>query len=537
MRLLGFDRRTLSGLVVALSAACGDDIPNADGDAGTQTDGSSSGATSSSPTTNATTSPATTAMDTTGDPDGSGTTTATDTGATLRVDTEVITYPQQPMVVDVSFSVPDLTVTANVSNDPGALVETIAGEADETRVRLRGLAPATLHSLAWSVEDGTGATADGETDVQTEAPLPGFVASFPVQGDATGLGGYLLFDVVELGMPALSSLFAVDDQGVTRWHYGLENGVIDPSIVYAAAQLRPDGTTMFLRDYAIVAIDELGEETFRLDSATIGVPGLHHDFVELPNGNFLTMTYTFADINDPGPGTTYIAGDMLLEVTPDGTIVWEWDMFDHLDVDRRPPGFDELVIHPETGEAAQDWTHSNGLLYEEATDTVLVSIRHQDWLVRIDRATDQIVWRFGFEGDFTLTQGTWQWHQHSPQWQPDGSLLLYDNGLHNPDVPDDMESSRAVRYTIDEMAMTAAQVWEDEEEDFLVPIAGDADLLGDGTYLITDSSIDFGILMPYAQIRKVDEASPADPQWTLLTEVGTFVYRCIVAPRLVGVAR
>jgi hypothetical protein len=31
-------------------------------------------------------------------------------------------------------------------------------------------------------------------------------------------------------------------------------------------------------------------------------------------------------------------------------------------------------------------------------------------------------------GDFTLESGTWFFHQHSPEWQPDGSLLPYDNG-------------------------------------------------------------------------------------------------------------
>jgi hypothetical protein len=261
--------------------------------------------------------------------------------------------------------------------------------------------------------------------------------------------------------------------------------------------------------------------------------------VELPNGNFLTLSFTFRDIDDPGPGTVYVAGDLVLEVTPGGEIVWQWDAFDHLDVDRRPPGFEEIIIHPQTLQPAQDWTHANAVVYEPDTDSVLLSIRHQDWLVRIDRGTGDVVWRFGDEGDFSLEAGSWPYHQHSPQWQDDGSLLLYDNGLFNPDVPDPMETSRAVRYTVDTTAMTVAQVWEDEAEDFMAPIAGDADRLPDGTILVTDSSIDFGLgfAQIHARVRKISERRSATPQWEFTTALGTFIYRCVVAPRLPGQAR
>ena len=291
-----------------------------------------------------------------------------------------------------------------------------------------------------------------------------------------------------------------------------------------------------MRDYAITALDELGHEVFSLDSSTIGVPGLHHDFEVLPSGNILTMSYVFREIDDPALGQVTVAGDLLLEVTPEGDILWSWDMFDHLDVDRRPEGFDEMVINPLTGEPGYDWTHSNGLLYEPETNSVLVSVRHQDWLIRVDRETSEVVWRFGADGDFALSAGTWPYHQHSPQWQPDGSLLLYDNGLHNPQVADADERSRAVRYVLDEDGMTVAQVWEDGG-DVMAPIAGDADRVPDGSVLITDSSIDFGIGMPYAVIRKADEADSGRTVWSLQTEIATFIYRCVETSRLVGERR
>lgn len=531
MRYVRVAQLTVVNLLLAMAPGCGDAGSNTPGE--TDSDGGSTGVTSGEASSSGMASSSGLPSSSTSDPTGSGT--GSSSGGALDVDTEVITYPQQPMVVDVVFSQPGLDVTASVTNDPGVQISTLDDDAEGTRVRLRGLAPATVHALAWNVQSNDGAALDGETEILTETPLPGFVPSFEVDGDATGLGNYLLFDMTRIGVPGFSSMFVVDAQGTTRWHFGVENTMLDPSVVFAAAKPRPDGSTIFLRDYAISAVDELGEETFRLDSDTLGVEGLHHDFVVLDNGNFLTMTFVFADVEEPGGGTEYVVADSILEVTPKGEIVWEWNMFDHLDINRRPEGFEELVVNPQNGLAAKDWTHSNGLVYEPETDSVLVSVRHQDWLVRIDRSTDEIVWRLGFEGDFELTEGSWFWHQHSPQWQPDGSLLLYDNGLHDPGVPAEEESSRAVRYVLNEETMTVAQVWEDEEEPFMAPIAGDADRLEDGTYLVTDSSIDFTVGMPYARIRKVDEATPAAPDWTLLTEVGTFVYRCLPVSVLPGV--
>jgi hypothetical protein len=519
-------------VAVVAAGGCGDDIPSGGGD-------STSGEETGGPTTSVSTSPTSgpgdadaTAADDTRTTDATG-----DTGGGLMVDVQVHTYERQPMVVDLAFAAPDLVANVVDSTDPGVHSAPIAGDPGETWVRVRGLAPATLHELDFTVEDADGNTGAGQVDVQTEAPLSGFLPSFPAQGDSTGLGGYILFDLLAFSPTAPASLFLVDGDGTTRWHLGRDNATLDPSIVYAGAHLRPDGTILFLRDYTLSILDELGDDVLSIDSMALGVPGLHHDVVELDNGNFLTMSFTFRDINYPGPGVTRVAGDLLLEITPDAEIVWEWDSFDHLDPMRTLPGFEEVIVDPETGELAQDWTHSNGLLYEADTDSVLLSIRHQDWMIRIDRASGDIVWRFGDEGDFTLLGGTWPHHQHSPQWQDDGSLLVYDNGFHDPAVDDALETSRAVRYSIDEMAMTVTQEWEDEAEDFLVPIAGDADRLPDGTILITDSSIDFGIGMPYAQIRKVAERTPATPQWSFLTDVGTFVYRCVATDRLPGEAR
>jgi hypothetical protein len=521
------------GLATALVAsACGDDGPaqSTDSDSEGTTAGTS---TSTLPPDGSSSSEATT--------EGAQTSTGADESSSsgppppLEVDVQVYTYPNQPMVVDLAFSAPDLTVSVEHSTDPGVRFGAVEGGPEETWVRVRGLAPDTMHELAWSAEAPSGSMGGGDVLVQTELPLPGWLPGFTIEGSGQGYGGYVLFDLLALTPDAPASLFVLDTDGVTRWHIGRSDGVIGPPSVFAGAKLRPDGTLLYLRDYSLFVVDELGVELVAISSADLALPGLHHDVIELDSGNFLTLSYTFRDIDYPDIGTAHVAGDLIVEVTPDGEIVWEWDSFDHLDPQRRRLGFDEVILDPATLENAHDWTHGNGLVYDAASDTVLFSMRHQDWLVQIDRATGDILWRFGSEGDFALTSGTWPYHQHSPQWQADGTFLLYDNGLGNPDVPDGEETSRAVRFSIDTSAMEAAQEWEDAAEDFMTIIAGDADRLSDGSVLVTDSAIDLhlGPQALHARVREVDEDG-AEVQWSFTTELGNFIYRCIPSDRLPG---
>lgn len=522
-------RRALGLMIVLSSVACGDDLP-----ADTMDGGSSNG--SGDSTTGSSNDGSTTldASSTGVDPDDGSTGSSSDDGTPLEVEAQAYTYPNQPMVIDVAFSAPDLAVELTHATDPGVRTGPIPSSPDETWIRVRGLAPDTAHDLDWQVEAPDGRTATGQLTVQTETALPGYLPGFTIEGSGDGFGGYVLFDLLELTPEAPASLFLLDTEGTTRWHIGRSDGVVGPASVFAGVKIRDDGTLLYIRDYTLFVIDEMGTELTALTSAELGLPGLHHDVIELPTGNFLALSYTFRDIVYPDLGSTFVAGDLIVEIDPAGSVVWEWDSFDHLDPQRRREGFEELIFDIETLQNAQDWTHGNGLVYDEATDTILFSMRHQDWVIQVDHATGAVDWRLGEEGDFTLTAGTWQYHQHSPQWQDDGSLLLYDNGLGNPGLPDPMETSRAVRYSLDTGAMTATQEWEDEAEDFMAPIAGDADRLPDGSILVTDSSIDMAIGMIYARVREIDEDDAANPQWSFTTEIGTFIYRCVASMRLPG---
>src|SRR5690606_27579699 len=152
--------------------------------------------------------------------DGSGsgsTTTAAVDGSTgeplppMELEVEAHTYPNQPMVVDLAFSAPELEVSIEHASDPGIRAAVLESTPEETWVRVRGLAPETEHALGWAAQAADGRTDEGEVMVTTETALPGFVPSFTIDGPGgpgtgEGFGGFVLFDLLALTPEAPASL-------------------------------------------------------------------------------------------------------------------------------------------------------------------------------------------------------------------------------------------------------------------------------------------------------------------------------------------
>jgi arylsulfate sulfotransferase len=157
---------------------------------------------------------------------------------------------------------------------------------------------------------------------------------------------------------------------------------------------------------------------------------LHHDIVALPNGHWLCLVNSTKQFSDlPGyPGLTPVLGDAIVDLDTNLQPVCVWNTFDHLDINRHP------YLFP-------DWTHANAIVYSPDDGNLLVSIRHQNWIVKIDykdgRGAGDVLWRLGQGGDFTLQGGTdptdWFYAQHGPSFTSPNStgvfsLVLFDNG-------------------------------------------------------------------------------------------------------------
>lgn len=465
------------------------------------------------------------------------TTTVADTSSSgdglTTLDAEVTLYPEQPMVVDVTLvgdtDLPDdLELTHDL--DEGVRVAVLANPDPQTRTfRVRGLAPETKHGLT-----AAAGTLSLPVTFTTEASLPGFIAGFEVTGESIGERPYRMFDLTPFPVSSSSSVFVVDPTGTTRWHIGYESKDPLPGRLDAVTA-SAEGTVHFAMQNRFVEIDEMGTIITDISDEDLGVLGMHHEALVLPTGNIVVLAYSFQEVDYPGAPNTLVAGDVVVEFTPEGDVVWSWDTFDHLDPQRVLEPIDGWTIsHPQTEELAYDWTHGNGVIYREETDQFLLSLRHQDWLVAINRGSSDVDWILGPGGDFSLTEGSWFAHQHSPQWQPDGSLLLYDNAVEAPSGVTTDALARAVRYELDLDAFTAAQVWELDEQDVSSPFAGDANLLPEsGHYVVLDSTVltEEGF---QPRLREVDPTGSPMVQWTMDLPSPYLAYRTSAAAHLVG---
>jgi Arylsulfotransferase (ASST) len=155
-------------------------------------------------------------------------------------------------------------------------------------------------------------------------------------------------------------------------------------------------------------------------------PDQHHDGRLLKNGNVLLICSTElpADVasrvaggraGSEQPGGK-INGDYLVEMTTDGTTVWEWRTWEHIRTDDYP------ILCP--SDDRTEWTHANAVS-ELPDGNILLSFRNTSHVVRINRQTGEVEWRLGpppLSG------------QHGINPLPNGNYLLFDNGPFRADI-------------------------------------------------------------------------------------------------------
>jgi len=137
-----------------------------------------------------------------------------------------------------------------------------------------------------------------------------------------------------------------------------------------------------------------------------------------------------------------------------------------------------LCQHYQPAEITGDWAHLNAV--EQFPDGhLLVSSRNQDALFKVHRTTGEIIWKLGGSGDFKLADEDVFYQQHAPEIEPDGHILLFDNGSASV-----RPYSRVIELALNTDDMTAQVVWQFSPSPAIyAPIWGDADRLDNGDTL------------------------------------------------------
>lgn len=200
------------------------------------------------------------------------------------------------------------------------------------------------------------------------------------------------------------------------------------------------------------ALDSLGAlvDSF---SCGNGFPTDPHDLIVRRNGSalFFGNDHRIMDLSGVVPGgekAASVSGTVIQEIDARKRVVFEWRAFDHV------PLTD--AIHEDLRTAAIEYTHANSLEVDR-DGNLLVCFRHLDQIMKINRTTGEIMWRFGGKrNQFTFLNDSLGFHyQHDARRLANGNISLLDNGnFRSPPY------SRALEYRLDEQAMTATLVWQ-----------------------------------------------------------------------------
>jgi len=373
--------------------------------------------------------------------------------------------------------------------------------------------------------------------------------------------GIEMIDITTAGTPA----FFTDRDANPIWYYD-----VGPKNFPYTFKLLPNGHMVLSITTSITAatvslireVDLAGNTVRELDINSLGakmqaagfdfVPASYsHDFVPLANGHLLVLvnfSKLITGLNAPYTAPIAVIGDGVIDLDENWNPAWAWNSFDYLDVNRHLNGL-------------PDWTHGNGLAYSAADGNILVSLRHQSWVLKLDynngAGSGNVLWRLGYQGDFALTQGgvptsdpsQWFSFQHFPaivsQNSPQTTLAVWDNGdARVLDTGGDLCPSytlnipcysRATIFQIDESAMVADLAWDN------LPGPFDFSLWGGSINQLENGNVEYDINAPApppspnlaSRVQEVTQTSSPQIVWQMDITPGTSnAYRAYRVPSL-----
>ena len=210
------------------------------------------------------------------------------------------------------------------------------------------------------------------------------------------------------------------------------------------------GGKAFITDTSLKILDSVTTQNgYKLDG---------HEFVCLPNGHYLVMSYDpqYVDMSKVVPKgfpSVKVTGCVFQELDRNKNVVFQWRTWDYFQITDSYQRLDSIV--------SVDAIHSNSMFYD-IDGNIIISSRHISSITKINRQTGDVMWRLGgknndftFIGENESNKPTYFSYQHNMRRNANGNFTLYDNGnQHSPNY------SRAVEYKLDEAQKTATLVWE-----------------------------------------------------------------------------
>ena len=209
--------------------------------------------------------------------------------------------------------------------------------------------------------------------------------------------------------------------------------------------------------------------------AELDTEGAHHFFERLDDGALIWMAIEPREVDGMGD----VVGDKIMRQDADGTQTTLFSAWDHLTVYKT-----ETWERPLYAEGA-DWTHGNGLTYDAARESLLVSMGGTDTVIEL--STEGEVLRLlggqnAVDGDYQFNPPSAAFsYPHGPHFSADGELMMMST------VSD---RSKLVGYEIDDQQQSLRETWSyGEELGQVVQVLGEVEELPDGNRLVSWGSL------------------------------------------------
>ncbi|MFD0896324.1 aryl-sulfate sulfotransferase [Loigolactobacillus binensis] len=373
---------------------------------------------------------------------------------------------QTDQAAKVTYTVVGKTANTSITNQVNG------GYSTKHQVPLVGLYSGNnTVNLQLTYADGT--TATKTLTIKTTTQLPKYLRQTKIKVTKNNkqqmvIGNNKLTFIIR----TTKESFAIDADGAIRWY----------STLYVQHMLQPihNGHLLLLSKKTQSALvyndlletDYLGRvyKEYNFSAKTSNSDGgnettvLHHDIIELPNHDLV------ATAND---GSDYVEDTMIVISHKTGKVTKV------IDLKRLLPK--AMYLKYKAGSNGDvDWFHQNAVYYDKNDQSLMISGRNQDMIMKLDLQTTKIKWIYSGKKKatwpkkyrsllLTPTKGTTiTGGQHGLNLLGDvkhdptsENILLYDNNINvtNGNAKTSGKYSQGVQYHIDTKKMTIKQTW------------------------------------------------------------------------------
>lgn len=321
-------------------------------------------------------------------------------------------------------------------------------------------------------------------EMETETLPDDFMDTEVVESQPEKMEAGLTFMV-----PTKGYLYAVDKEANVRWYSSLESRLVFTKLDngHYLQTTRKEDEKQFNE---LIEMDMLGKIHNAYDIEVEGYDEdknnlIHHDVVEVPSGNFLATMHE--------PNSKY-EEDHMYEIDRDtGKTTQEISLRDAMP-DEAPDEYD--------GKNAEDndWIHQNAIYYDETDQSILISGRSQDSILKLDYPSGELKWILAADEEWPEEYKDYLLEPQGDVKFPAGQhavkivettnnssesakdIILFDNNevFVRGDRDVSKQYSQAIRYRIDEEESTVEEVWsygKNRGEDFFSHIIGNVQYL------------------------------------------------------------